>query len=320
VSLGGDPQGDKAARRAQAGRTFGVAVEHYLTAKAAAVRPATLRGIRLYLTGPYFKPLRGAPLAEISRADIAARLNTIARDNSPTAALAARRALSAFFSWSMQEGFLEANPVVGTRRPPAAPSRDRVLSDTELAAVWHHAGDDDYGRILRLLILLGSRRSEIGDMKWEEIDRAAGIWTLPAARSKNHRPHTLPLPPPALEIIKATPHNGREFLFGERGASGFATWSRHKHALDERLGGKVQSWTVHDLRRTVATRLGDIGIEPHIIEEILHHYDGHRAGTAGIYNRSAYLTAVKTALTRWSDYVAALAEGRKSNILPLKHA
>jgi integrase len=318
VQLGGDPQGDKAARRVEAGKTLGNAIELYLAAKARHVRPATLRNLRLYLTGSYFKPLHRAPLTEIKRADIAARLTIIDRDRGQAPALAARRAINAMFAWAMQEGLAEINPTVGTRPPPAAPSRDRVLSDVELVAIWNAAGDDDYGRVIRLLILTGCRRQEIGGMAWNELDLEDGVWTLPATRSKNHRSHTLPLPPATLEIIKAVPRNGREFLFGTRGNGGFVSWGRSKQALDQRLGDKVAAWTVHDIRRTFATRLADLGIEPHIIEALLGHFSGHRAGVAGVYNRSGYSAAMKGALVRWSAHVADLVAGRKlSNIVSL---
>jgi integrase len=317
VSLGADPKAERDAGRVAAGRTFGTAVELYLAAKAAHARPATLRASRLYLTGRYFKPLHGAALAQISRADVAARLSAISRDHSPNTAAVARRHVSALFSWLMQEGWLEANPAIGTRRPIAAPSRDRVLADRELGAIWRAAGDDDYGRIVRLLILTGCRRQEIGGMQWSELDLSAGTWTLPPSRSKNRRAHTVPLPPAAIEIINAVSQNGRAYLFGERGAQGYSTWSRGKAELDRRLGDKVQPWTVHDLRRSVATRLADIGIPPHIVETILGHHSGHKAGTAGTYNRSIYGAAVKAALARWAEYVMALAEGRQSNIVTL---
>jgi integrase len=320
VQLGGDPQGDKAARRVEAGKTLGNAIELYLAAKARHVRPATLRSLRLYLTGSYFKPLHRAPLTEIKRADIAARLTIIDRDRGQAPALAARRAINAMFSWAMEEGLVDANPVIGTRQPPAAPSRDRVLTDAELIAIWNAAGDDDYGRVIRLLILTGARRQEVGGIRWDEFDLGAGVWTLPAMRSKNHRSHMLPLPPAALEILAAVPRNGREFVFGERSGAGFATWSRHKEGLDRLLGDTVAPWTVHDLRRTFATRLADISVEPHIIEALLGHFSGHRAGVAGVYNRSSYEGAMKAALARWAEHVAALVGGRKSsNIVALKH-
>src|SRR5262249_4006800 len=159
---------------------------------------------KLYLTGPYFRPLHAAGLTEITHPDIAARLTAIARKHSIRTAAAARRALSAFFTWTMEEGWRDLNPVVGTRKPESPPPRDRVPADAELVAIWNACGDDDYGRILRLLILTGSRRSEIGGMRWDELGPLeTGTWTLPAERSKNHRSNTITFPPLARKIVRA---------------------------------------------------------------------------------------------------------------------
>ena len=87
--------------------------------------------------------------------------------------------------------------------------------------------------------------------------------------------------------------------------------------LDHRLGDSVKPWRVHDIRRTVATGMADIGIQPHIIEAALNHFSGHRRGVAGIYNRSTYALEVKSALERWSNHVLALVEGRASNIVAM---
>jgi integrase len=317
VMLGHDPQAEKSAKRAQAARTFAAAVKLYLAAAETHLRPGSLRGIRLYLTGPYFRPLHSAPLGELARADIAARLTAIAREHSPGVAAAARRAVSALFAWAIEEGWIESNPVLGTRKPAAPTSRDRVLSNNELVAIWRACGDDDYGRIIRLSILLGARRQEIGGMKWDEYNPATGVWVLPGVRSKNHRPHTIALPPAAQEILATVERNGREFLFGGKRSAGFVTWSRHKAQLDQRLGDRVAPWHVHDLRRTAATRMADLGVEPHVIEAALNHYSGHKRGIAGVYNRSPYERAVAIALTRWSEHVLALVEGRESNVVNL---
>src|SRR5262249_14165267 len=150
--------------------------------------------------------------------------------------------------------------------------RERVLSDSELVALWNACKDDDSGRIFRLLILLGQRRSEVGGMRWSEFDdpERPSTWTLPAGRSKNGRAHTLPVPPMALDIIRAVPKMVfRDQLFGARSDEGFASWNKGKIALDQRSG--VTNWTPHDIRRTVATKMADIGVQPHIIEQVLNH-------------------------------------------------
>jgi integrase len=316
ITLGHDPQAEKAAKRARAARTFGAAVDLFLAAKEH-LRPRTLRGLRLYLkNGPHFRPLHAVPLSEISRADIAARLSALAHQQ-PASAIAARSAISSLYAWAIAEGWCDANPAAGLRNLPPAKSRDRVLTDAELAAVWRGCSDDDFGRIVRLLILTGARRQEIGSMAWDEYDPATGMLSLGAERTKNKRPHSVTLPLAAREIIGSVARNGRAFLFGQRGALGFTRWSAPKQALDRQLGGAVAPWTLHDLRRTTATRLADLGIQPHVIEALLNHVSGSKRGVAGTYNRSPYFAQVKTALERWSQHVLALAAGKTDSVIPL---
>jgi integrase len=309
ATLGGDPQAEKRVKRMRAAQTLAAAVDQYLAAKTG-LRPGTLRASKLYLTGPYFKPLHHVGISEINRADLAARFTAIACKHSEGTARSARQTISALFAWAVAEAWIDVNPVIGTRQPLRPESRDRVLSDAELAAIWRACGDDDHGRVVRLLILTGARRQEIGGMKWNELESTAGKWTLPGERSKNHRPNTLTLPLTAREIInRILRRPDRELVFGTRSPHGFVRWSALKKAIDHRIGDKVADWNLHDLRRTAATRMADIGIEPHIIEAIINHHGGHRRGVAGIYNRSRYERAIKAALERWEQYVLAWVEG-----------
>src|SRR5262249_1026132 len=259
-------------------------------------------------------------LNEISHPDIAARLSAITRKHSVSTAAAARRAVSAFFKWAMEEGWAKANPVVGTRKPADPKPRDRVLSDAELVRTWNACdGDDDFDCNVRLLILVGKRPQETGGMRACEFDLDAATWELPEARSKNGRAHLIDLPPAALKIVRAAfPFGARDHLFGSRSARGFTSWAEGKQALDRRLGGKVKPWQLRDLRRTVATGMGNLKVHPHVIEAALNHYSGYRAGVAGVYNRSPYRDEVKTALLRWSEHVLALVEGRTSKVVPLR--
>src|SRR5262245_48069711 len=246
VALGEDPQAEKATRRSADKFTLAAVVEEFLAAKDGTVRPRTLVEAQRYLTGPHFKPLHSMPVDQIARRDVAARLLIIARERGAVTAARARSCLSDLYSWAMGQGLVESNPVVGTNKPKTAPPRDRVLSDDELAAVWYAAADDDFGRIVRLLILTGQRRTEVGGMTWREIDLDQGTWTIPSSRTKNGREHTLPLPPLALDTIAGTPRMvGREYLFGPR-AAGFTSWNRPKQFLDKRLGDQVEAWRLHD--------------------------------------------------------------------------
>jgi integrase len=105
-----------------------------------------------------------------------------------------------------------------------------------------------------------------------------------------------------------------EHVFG-RDATGFSAWSWGKEGLDERLGDSVAPWRLHDARRTVATRMADLGVMPHVIEATLNHQSGHKRGPAGVYNRSNYQREVRNALTLWSDHVRVLVEGGERKIV-----
>jgi integrase len=318
VALGEDPMAKRRAQRLGGARTQRAVIDDYLAMKQATLRPASLRGARLYLLGGYFKPLHASAITDIARADVALRLNAIIRDSGPITARAARAALSTFFTWAMKQGIVEGNPVIGTEDPGPGESRERVLKDAELAAIWRACGEDDYGKIIRLLMLTGCRRNEIGGLRQNEIDRDSATITLPADRVKNAHTHTLPLLPLAQRIIDSVAERtGRDSLFGDRSAAGFTAWSAAKAELDKRLGSKVAAWRLHDLRRTAATWLAEHGnIEPHIIEATLNHYSGHRAGVAGTYNRAPYERQIKNALSVWADHLQSIISGGKRKIVP----
>jgi integrase len=315
VALGEDPQADKRARRDKDRLSLRSVIDEYFALKAREVRPKTLREITRYLTGPAFKPLHAIPVDTVTRRDVAARLVAITREHGSIVAARARAALSTFFVWAMQMGMVENNPIIGTIQPKDGKPRERVLSDHELASIWRACKDDDYGRVVRLLILLGARRQEIGGLRWSELDLDNGRWLLPAQRSKNGRGHELPLMPMALDIIRDVPRLvSRDQLFGARSNDGFTDWDDQKETLDERSG--VIGWTLHDIRRSVATKLADIGVQPHIIEQILNHKSGHKAGPAGIYNRSSYEREVRAALALWADHVRTLVDGGERKVIP----
>jgi integrase len=311
VALGEDPQADRIDRRGKDRLTLRGVIDEYLAMKQREVRPRTLRAVTRYLTEDYFKPLHAMPVDKVSRKDIASRLLSITREHSSIVAARARAALATLFVWAMQCGLVEHNPIIGTVKPKEGKPRERVLSDAELSAIWCACKDEDHGRIVRLLVLLGARRQEVGGMRWGEIDRET--WTLPSSRSKNGRAHALPLMPMALGIIEAVPRLlSRDHLFGARSGGGFSAWDKGKQALDERSG--VSGWTLHDIRRTLSTRLHDLGVAPHVVEQILGH-SSHRTGSAGVYNRSHYEREVRAALALWEDHIRTLVEGGARKVL-----
>ncbi|GJD94154.1 tyrosine-type recombinase/integrase [Methylobacterium iners] len=323
VQLGTDPAAERKEARTRATVLLGNTVETYLSRHATPrLRARSLTEITRHLRKTW-KPLHGMALQDIDRRTVAARLAEVAAESGGVTANRARAYLSGFFGWAMREGIADANPVIGTGRPIEEKSRDRVLSDQELVAIWQACRDDAFGRIVKLLILTGQRRLEIGEMVRSEVDLPRALLTLPGERTKNALPHEVPLSGPAMVILSGAPDCGHAHYFGEN-ASPFQGWSKAKANLDTRIraaGAKVAPWRLHDLRRTVATKMSDdLGVLPHVVEAILNHASGHRAGVAGIYNRAHYRAEKRQALDRWADHVEALVSGRETRVIPFPAA
>ena len=323
AALGQDPRADKAAARRNAAFTLKSVAADYLASKKLELqrgdyRAASYRVTKLYLEGErYFKSMHTMAVSKIGLADVALCLNAIERNSGSVTAGRARSALSSMFTWVAQQGLMGENPhnpVIASKRPKDSTPRERVLKDAELAAIWHACGDDDYGKITRLLMLTACRREEIGGLRRSEI--IDGVLTLPAERVKNGHEHKLPLMPMALEIIASIPERvGRDHLFGDRSGRGFTHWAARKAELDERLGDKVAQWGLHDLRRSAATWMYENDVEPHHVEAVLNHFSGHRSGVAGVYNRSKYTLQIRNALARWNDHLKSVVEGGERRLL-----
>ncbi len=314
VRLGADPAADKAQSRVRAADTFTAVLGRFLAAQRARLRARSYNEVERHLL-VHSKAFHGLPISAIDRRGIAARLSAIAEASGPVAANRVRTSLSSFFSWAIREGLLDANPVNDTNVRPEQ-SRDRVLSETELRVIWNALGADDYGDIVKLLMLTGQRWDEIASLRWSETFDEQIV--LPAARTKNKKLHTVPLSEPARGIlVKRLRRPDRDLVFG-RGQGGFSGRTNSKRALD--AVAELPHWVHHDLRRSVATHMAEIGVQPHIIEAVLNHVSGHKGGVAGIYNRSTYDREKRIALDLWANHLLALVEGRETNVTPLKRA
>jgi integrase len=289
--------------QALAGESFVTAINRYLERKKGALKPRSFEDTERYLRKSA-APLHSLSLEEIDRKKVAALLGQIETNSGPVSRNRARSALSSFFSWCVAEGLLELNPVAGTAKAIQNGSRERVLSADELRQLWHtlpqiNAGFAD---IIRLLLLTGARRNEIGLLTWSEIDFKRGMIVLGPERTKNRKTFELPLSTQALAILlRQRRRNSTEFVFSDKG---YQDWDRAKQRLDRRL--QIAEWHLHDCRRTCATQLAELGILPHVIETTLNHVSGHKAGVAGIYNRSKMTDAVREGLQKWADHVDAL--------------
>lgn len=282
------------------GGTVAVVLAQYLERKRSALKPLSFDGMRRHLMAQC-KPLHSLKLGEVNRRGIAVLLADVEQSCGPVARNRVRTSLVGFFQWCIREGLLELNPASGTGVADEGHSRDRVLSEDELRSIWKALGDDEFSDICRLLILTAQRRTEVGGLRWSEIDLDRGLISIPPERSKNNRLHQLPMSSQVRAILERRPRRDG-CVFGTP-EGGFSSWSEAKAKLDQRLVG-VGEFRLHDLRRSAATWMGDrLDIQPHIIEAVLNHLSGFRAGVSGIYQRAKYQGQMRDALQRYADWV-----------------
>jgi integrase len=322
--LGIDVAADKDRAKADAVRaklTLGAVSERYLATKAGEVKSGTYSDSTYVAAERYFKThwaaLRGRSLDDVSRIDIAAILQELTSKRGRSAAAKARNILSALYRWAMAEGLCDSNPVIATRDPEAGVlPRERVLSDNEIKTLWDALDDDEFGAIVKLLLLTGCRRAEIGGLQWGEIDEESGTLTIPGTRTKNRRTLVLPLPELVLDILRKVPRYHNPNVFG--GRDGFTSWTICMKKLNDRLaaeGTSLPHWTLHDLRRTMRTGLGRLGIRPDICEMVINHAPATIIAT---YDRYRYQPEIGNALAQWAEHVTAVVEGRKSKVVPMR--
>jgi integrase len=314
VDNGVDPREEKAARIEASKTIFSSVMNDYLEARERDLKPRSYTECKRHLE-KHWKPLHKLAIANITRATVAGRLREIAKSSGPVAADRARSSLSAMFAWAIGEGLCDENPVNGTNKNSEDNERERVLTDNELVAVWKASPENHYGYIIKLLILTGQRRDEIGSLRRSEIDRDAKMLRLPAERVKNNRPHNVPLPNLAIKILDSVgEREGRDLVFGS-GEGGYSGWSHSKELMDKELSLK-HAWTLHDLRRTVRTGMGRLGIAPHAAEAVLNHLPAKLIRT---YDKNTYEPEKRQALDLWAAHVEALIAGKAgSNVIAMK--
>jgi integrase len=327
-----DPRAERHARQAEAervvmtvDRAFGI----YMEREGSARRTG---GNKQREYDRDIKPRIGArALVDVDRKDLAA----IISDKFGTAPVASNRLqsmLCRFFRWCVTKGYgetgLESNPAQYLVKLAEEQSRERVLCDYEIGLFLKALPvlENRFATAFKLLLLTGTRRSEVVESAWPEFDLAKGEWLIPAERCKNGRPHLLPLGPMALALVNAMARSNRSnFLFPSRSLNSdkaLSGFSKAHRRLSERMnelaaedGRTVPHWRLHDLRRTVATGLSGLmdgkhqpRVQPHVVEALLNHVSGARAGVAGTYNRHAYYAEKKTALIWWERHLKAVSE------------
>jgi integrase len=246
---------------------------------------------------------RGKRVDEITKRDVLELLDSIADRGAPIMARRVQAYVRRFFRWCIERDILKADPTVGIPRVGNGKSRERVLSDDELAKLWRAADGPHFGAATRLLILTGARREEITQLRWSEID--GDSIKLEGSRTKTGAAHIISLSAPALALLNSLPRiAGSDFVFTTAGAKPISGWSKPKIKLDSTSG--VTNWRIHDLRRTAATGLQKLGITLQVVESVLGHVSGSRAGVVGVYQRHDFAAEKRVALEAWGKHVMAL--------------
>jgi len=279
---------------------------------------ADIRGVLERDLKPAFA---GLTIDEVTKAKAGAAIETIgARSNA--AANKAFKWLRRLLNWLVQKGVIEHSPLHLASRPYPEPSRDRVLSLLEIVVVWAAANKlaPPFRRFYHMIILVGQRLREVSNLPWSEIDIAAAEWVIPAARTKNKRPHLVPLSDQACAILGITNEacvRRMGPVFTTDGKVGLAGFSKMKEALDlaveevlqehteasELLGGKLAPWIVHDLRRSLATGCQAMGVPMQVTEAVLNHVSGLRGGIVGVYQLYDFFEEKADALAKWGELI-----------------
>jgi integrase len=267
---------------------------------------------------------RDRPLAEITDDDVFAVVDEVRergvpglerRSDGPTEPLArlTLSCLSRTFNWLIERRRIGKNPCAGIARPRPPRPRDRVLSADEIKKFWRAADAErpEFGAVLKLLLLTGCRLNEVAGMRRSELD--GETWTIPGERTKNRRAHVVWLAPLARQLLG---DGTGSLAFTTDGRAPVASFGKIKRRLDKRMS--ISPWRLHDLRRTCATGMAELGVAPHVVEAVLNHVSGARAGVAGIYNKAAYSEERRAALARWAAHVEGLVSGRLARVLRIR--
>jgi len=289
--------------RAPSHISFGEAAGKFLDTHDA--RLSTMAEYRRILNRHFLPKLRLEPLERVTTHDLTRILDRLRA--TPSEARHAYSTISVVLNWAVSRRLIEHSPLGGVKAPRASASRDRVLSDPELAIVLGKAISSGLAinQIVHLLILTGQRRGEIGGLRWSYIDQSEGTITWPPEAVKNGRRHTIPYGAMTAAVFERIPRQG-DFLFPARGYEDrpFNGWSKTGVSFLRSSG--VENWTLHDLRRTFASGMQKLGVRMEVTEKLLNHASGSFAGIVSVYQRHDYLPEMREAVQKWETKLQVL--------------
>ena len=281
----------------------------------------------------------------VRRADLREALREIRENHGLTTARRVGGLLKRFFRWTVGQDAIDADPMAALDLPGSEVVRERTLSDAEIKAIWlatdpssaseeRHPSRYPWGAYFRLLLLLGQRRGEIAAMRWSSLDLDKGTWSLESGETKSARAHLVPLPRAAVDLLRSLPRLGHQdggkvfsdWVFTTNGRTPISGFGKAKIWLDDAMkvvlrkeGDEVMlaGWRVHDIRRSVATNLAKLGVDPFVRRRVLNH---SLTGIDRVYDQHDYLERKRAALDLWAKHLAEIIDGKTGgeNVVPMR--
>ncbi len=261
---------------------------------------------------------RGRKIAGIKRRDVRDLIDGLEGKVLPNRVLAL---IKTIFRFALSRDWIETSPVEGIAKPKPENRRDRVLTMVEIARVWNAAEllGFPYGPFIQILMLTAQRRGEVAEMRWSDIDIEARTWTIRAVDTKADRGQLVPLSPAALSILDKIPRLG-EHIFTTNGETPISGFAKAKSRLDHYIAGKgeaLESWRLHDLRRSAATHMVRLGISETTVSRVLNH--AVQGVTAQVYALHSYAPEKRHALDTWAAEIERAVNGRQGdNVVTLR--
>ena len=261
---------------------------------------------------------------QISKADVIALIDN-EQDRAPVSARLTFAVMRKLFGFAIERGLIEGNPCEGLRGPAVPPARDRWLNNTEVVRVWEATKEMGslFSPALCFLLATAQRRNEVSGMTWNELDFDRDVWTIPAERAKNGKAHEIDLPPLALQILHdqlRLKKTKNDYVFGS-GMNPLSGWSRFKHDLDARINepSPIPRWRIHDLRRTAASHMSELGFPPHVVERVLNHVSGATGGLVAVYQHHDHRDQRKAAIVAWNAKIERLiGQNADNNVVAIR--
>ncbi len=307
----------EARAKAEALRLFGPLAEKYVEREIPKLkRGKEIEAIIRREILPYWKD---QPVAELRKRDAIVLLDRLIDAGHPAAAHRLAERIKRVFNWLVERDEIEVSPMAALKSGAKLESRARTLNDAEIKTLWAALDKvgEPIGSLVKLLLLTGQRRSEVAEMTRAELDFDKAEWTIPAERSKNGKPHIVPLAPAAVDLLKSLPEfTAGPYLFStQHGRKPISGFTKMKARIDEIA--PLPHWVIHDLRRTCRTKLSALGVSEVVAERVLNHVP---RGMAKVYNMHEFLPEKREALEKWAARLRDILEPAPANVVKLDEA